>query len=286
MARVSTSDAPGPAGEAGVVARTLAPRTRATLAADLRALGVVPDDVLLVHTRLSAVGWIVGHEVAAVQALRDAVGPRGTIVVPTQTGANSDPAEWGDPPVPREWWATIRDAMPAYDPATASTRGMGRLPEAVRTWPGAVRSNHPQTSFAALGPAAGALMARHDLDCRFGARSPLAALERAGARILLLGARYDSCTAFHLAETRFPGAPTEEQSCAVRGPHGRAWVTYRDVLADESDFGLIGAALDATGVVRTGRVGSADARLVDLDAAVAFATRWIRAHRGGGAPGR
>ncbi|HEV2087581.1 MAG TPA: AAC(3) family N-acetyltransferase [Cryptosporangiaceae bacterium] len=267
-------------GETGVIGRTLTPRTRASLAADLRGLGVRPGDVLLVHSSLSALGWVVGRELTVVEALLDAVGGGGTLVVPTQTGGNSDPAEWSHPPVPESWWDTIRAHLPAYDPATMPATGMGVVAEAVRTWPGALRSSHPQTSFAALGARASSLLAVHDLDCRFGLRSPLGALRAAGARVLLIGAGYDSCTAFHLAETLVPGAPEEEQACAVVTGRGRAWVRYTDTVADETDFVQIGAGLDATGAVRAGRVGSAVSRLFDLATGVAYATRWIRRHRG------
>ena len=44
----------------------------------------------------------------------------------------------------------------------------------------------------------------HAPDCRLGERSPLARLEAGGARVLLLGAGYDTCTSFHLAEYRIP----------------------------------------------------------------------------------
>ncbi len=267
-------------GETGVIGRTLTPRTRDSLASDLRELGVRPGDVLLVHSSLSAIGWVVGREVAVVEALRDAVGPEGTLVVPTQTGGNSDPAEWMHPPVPESWWDTIRAHLPAYDPATMPSAGMGAVVEAVRTWPGALRSAHPQTSFAALGTRAAALTGVHDLDCRFGRRSPLGALHAARARVLLIGAGYDSCTAFHLAETLVPAAPTEVQACAVVTERGRAWLRYTDTVADETDFAQIGAGLDATGAVRAARVGSAVSRLFDLAGGVAYATGWIRRHRG------
>jgi len=84
-------------------------------------------------------------------------------------------------------------------------------------------------------------MATHELDCRFGERSPLAAIEAAGARVLLLGAGFESCTCLHLAETRIPGAPTEQQSCSVSTPDGPAWVTYTDIVAEEDDFAELGA---------------------------------------------
>nr|WP_218617264.1 AAC(3) family N-acetyltransferase [Cryptosporangium aurantiacum] len=279
----SPTDRPDPAArEAAVVARTPAPRTRRTLAADLRVLGVRPGDVLLVHTALSTLGWVAGREQAAILALQDAVGPTGTLVVPTQTGSNSDPSEWQAPAVPADWWDTIRGQLPGFDPARTPSDGMGWLPETLRSWPGAVRSTHPQTSFAALGPAAASLLARHDLDCRFGDRSPLAALAGAGARVLLLGAGYDACTAFHLGEARSAGAPRERLACAVLGADGeRRWVDYVDVVADERDFATLGAAWEATGAVTAGPVGSAHARLFDLDAAARFAATWIPVHRAG-----
>src|SRR5689334_19612096 len=59
--------------------------TRASLAADLAALGVRRGDTLLVHASLRSLGWACGGPVAVVLALRDALGPDGTLVVPAQT---------------------------------------------------------------------------------------------------------------------------------------------------------------------------------------------------------
>src|SRR5215207_6962478 len=89
--------AAAPPGHTGMVSEI---HTRPEIAAGLRDLGVAPGDLLLVHTSVKALGWIPGGAVAVVQALRDAVGADGTIVVPTQTAGNSDPSAWQHPPVP------------------------------------------------------------------------------------------------------------------------------------------------------------------------------------------
>ncbi|MDQ0747626.1 aminoglycoside N3'-acetyltransferase [Streptomyces africanus] len=116
--------------------------TRDTLRAQLCDLGVRPGETLLVHSSLSSLGWVNGGAVAVVRGLLDALGPQGTLVVPTQTGDLSDPALWGNPPVPPDWWEAIRATMPAYDPRITPTRGVGVVPETVRT-PGPARCAAP-----------------------------------------------------------------------------------------------------------------------------------------------
>src|SRR5919107_1333271 len=66
--------------------------TRDDIAAQLRLLGVQAGETLLVHSSLSSLGWVNGGSVAVVRGLLDALGPEGTLVVPTQTGDLSDPA--------------------------------------------------------------------------------------------------------------------------------------------------------------------------------------------------
>ncbi|MER5951026.1 AAC(3) family N-acetyltransferase [Streptomyces sp. NPDC001904] len=248
--------------------------TRASLATDLRALGVEPGETLLVHTSLSSLGWVNGGPVAVVQALLDAVGQGGTLAVPTQTGDLTDPEGWGDPPVPREWWETVRATMPGYDPATTPSRGVGVLPETVRTWPGALRSAHPHTSFAALGRRAARIVDSHSPDCRLGERSPLARLEELGARVLLLGAGYDACTGFHLAEYRIP---FRLEDAGRPGPAG--WHPVTEVAITADGFDELGAAFERDSPVVRGRVGAADTRLFPLADAVAYAQKWLPAHR-------
>jgi aminoglycoside 3-N-acetyltransferase len=256
------------------------PRTRTSLGKDLAALGVRPGSVLMVHSSIRALGWVAGGPVAVVQALRDVLGPDGTLVVPTHTPGNSDPAVWRHPPVPESWWPIIRDDMPGFDKALTPSQWMGSVPELVRTWPGARRSDHPHVSFAALGPAADRIVRDHRLESMLGEHSPLARLYALNADVLLLGVNHGSNTSLHLAEYRVPHPPTAPLGAAVLSrDRGRSWIWWDDVAVDESDFEALGDDLDATGLVRVGQVGSARCRLMSQRAAVDFAVDWMVTNR-------
>jgi aminoglycoside 3-N-acetyltransferase len=266
-------------GEQRSIVASAAPVTRAALAEDLGRLGVRHGGVLLVHSSLSALGWVCGGAQAVVEALLDALGPEGTLVVPTHTGGNSDPSGWQNPPVPEAWWPVVRATMPAYDPDITPSQHVGVVPEVARTWPGARRSAHPQHSFAAIGPQAETITSDHALESGFGERSPLARVHDLDGDVLLLGADHGSNTSIHLAEYRVPDPRRETYGAAVMGPDGRRWATWEDVVADESDFEVLGAAFDAAGAVTVGRVGAGEARLMRQRELVAFAVGWMVEHR-------
>lgn len=113
--------------EKDVVAKTSKPNTVETLIKDFNHLGLKPGMTVLVHSSLSAIGWVVGREHAVVLALMNLITEEGTIIMPAQSGEFSDPKTWGDPAVPEEWWQTICDTMPAFDPVATPTRSMRRI---------------------------------------------------------------------------------------------------------------------------------------------------------------
>ena len=112
-----------------------------------------------------------------------------------------------------------------------------------------------------------------------GADSPLGRLYDLHARILLLGSGHASNSSVHLAEYRVPAPRRHQTAAAVMTPSGRAWIAYDDVDLGSDDFEALGAAFDATGRTRLGRIGAADARLLRQRDAVDFAVGWLTRHR-------
>jgi aminoglycoside 3-N-acetyltransferase len=266
--------------EQRAIQRADLPRTRVSLANDLRALGVAPGMTLLVHSSLSALGWVSGGPVAVLQALLDALTPEGTLVMPAFTGDNSDPAHWMRPPVPAAWVPIIRESMPAFDPRITPTRMMGRIAELFRQWPGAMRSDHPQSSFAACGPRAEEITRAQALEGGLGDASPLAHVYALGGWVLLLGVGFGNNTSFHLGEYRAGTSDWTTTGSALLENGQRVWKTYRDVDWNDDPFVEIGAAFEREGMVKRGAVGSSTALLFPQQPAVDFARQWLTSHGG------
>jgi len=270
------------AGESAAIARD-------QLVADLSSLGLQPGQDLLIHSSLRRIGPIAGGAATLLAAIMDVAGPMATLVVPTGTTWNSFTSRaFFNETAGRnaEELARYIATMPGFDPATTPSAGVGVFAEHVRTFPGAHRSAHPQSSFAAVGQRARDAMSVHDLDCHLGERSPLGWLYKAGAAVVLLGVSYCVCTAFHLAEYRVAGVlPRREYRCFTASGGVRTTRTFTDIDLIDEDFELIGAALEATTwpdaatAPRHSRVGMAPATLLPMRTAVDFARSWLAEHR-------
>lgn len=263
-----------------LVSQTETPATVASLTADLRALGVTPGMVVLVHSSLSAMGWVCGGPVAVILALQEALGPDGTLVMPTHTSDLTEPSRWENPPVPESWWPVIRESMPAFDPDLTPTRAMGVIPETFRKQAGILRSDHPHVSVCARGPRAQEITADHSLANGLGEDSPLGRLYDLHAHVLLLGVGHEHNTSMHLAEYRADYAT--KRTIEDGAPAAAGWVAFSEFETDSSDFDRIGEAFlqsEAGHAVLRGRVGLADSQLMPQRDVVDFAVHWLEENR-------
>ena len=259
------------------------PVTVESMASDLRDLGVEAGETVLVHASLSSLGWVCGGAPAVVDALQRVVGEDGTIVMPTHSPGNMDPADMENPPVPESWYDTIRESMPPYRPAVTPTQGMGAISECFRSLPDVRRSAHPQHSFAAWGREAAFVTDGHAYDNSLGEQSPLARVYDLDGDVLFLGTSHATNTSIHLAEYRADiDVDTVTAAGAVLVDGEREWIQWEDLAIDDGDFPDCGAAFERErpGDFETGRVGVAEAKRLSQRSLVDFAAEWLEANRG------
>jgi aminoglycoside 3-N-acetyltransferase len=261
--------------------------TRSRLARDLKNLGLRPGGVAMVHCRMSALGWVVGGAETVVRALLDAAGPGGTLMA--YTGWQDEPPDDLDA-LDEEAKRIYLEEHPAYDPRVAlSRRDHGRVPEALRTWPGACHSGHPEAGVAAVGSLAEVLTAEHPYDDAYGAGTPYARLIELGSQVAVLGAPLDTVTLVHHAEAvaEVPGKRRVSYGSPVMVGGERVWRTFSDidtadgalpyerVLGEEPYIEHITRSALAAGAGRSGPVGEATAHLFDARRLVEHAVGWI-----------
>jgi aminoglycoside 3-N-acetyltransferase len=271
-------------GEADAMARTRGPPpTRSSLATDLRRLGLVRGATVLVHSSLSALGWVVGGAEAVVLSLEDVIGVDGTLMMPAYSVNAPEPSLWKNPPAPASWWESIRSDWPPYDPDLSPPNRLGKVADTFRGQRGNRRSYHPNHSFCARGPNAAQLLDHHALDDSMGEASPLARLYDLHGEVLLLGVDHSSNSSIHLAEYRaqWPGK-RGQQPRRARGVRNGAIVelSMTDLDLNSDDFGVLGAQFETDQrAVRTGPVGGGTGRLMDQRTLVDYAVGWMAQHR-------
>jgi aminoglycoside 3-N-acetyltransferase len=260
---------------------------RSRLARDLEKLGLRQGGVTMVNCRMSALGRVVGGAETVVRALLDALGPEGTLVA--YTGWQDEPPDDLEA-LDDEAKRIYLEEHPVYDPRVAlSRRDHGRVPEALRTWPKARHSGHPEAGVAAVGPLADTLTAGHPYDDAYGVGTPYTRLVELGGQVAVLGAPLDTVTLVHHAEAvaKVPGKRRVSYGSPVIVGGKRLWRTFSDidtsegalpyerVLGQKDYIEHIARTALGAGAGRSGPVGEATAYLFDARALVEHAVGWI-----------
>ncbi|MFJ9460201.1 aminoglycoside N(3)-acetyltransferase [Kitasatospora sp. NPDC101447] len=236
--------------------------------------------MLHVQASLRALGPVPGGAAGVIDALLDVLGPEGTLVAYTATPENSATSRIHQSATAGLSPAEVDDylaGMPRFDPAaTPASPTMGRLSEAIRTYRGACRSRHPQTSWAAVGRRAQEITGSHPDECHLGFDSPLGRLYDLDARVLMIGVPMNRFTAFHLADLRMPDVAVRQYRCV--GEHG--WTAFEAPDLDDLHFGALGEeVLQAARGITTAHIGGADCRLIPVRESVDLAERILRRTR-------
>lgn len=143
----------------------------------LKLMDIKKGDILLVHSSLSSIGFVDGGADSVIDALLEAVGEEGTIVMSTLTG-------WFEP----------------FDCST-SPSAVGKISEKFRRRENAKRSLHPVHSVAAVGKHAEYITSGHELcETGCGMGTPYLKIMELGGKVMLLGVDMDRNTVMHSLE--------------------------------------------------------------------------------------
>ncbi|MEN6370821.1 MAG: AAC(3) family N-acetyltransferase [Armatimonadota bacterium] len=213
--------------------------TRSDIEDGLRNIGLQNGDTVVLHSSLSSLGVVEGGADAVVDAVLRTIGPEGTLVVPA---FNYSPNPFD----------------PLVTPSVC-----GRITEAVRMRPNAVRSLHPTHSVAAIGRDAEEITQNHESVHPFGIGSPLYKVFDREGKILQIGVGHDTDSIIHVAE-ELAEVPYVNRVRGVRiaGPKGESLrITVRRPGCSRG-FPKIEEKLEESGAVSETVIGEAVVRLI------------------------
>ncbi len=167
---------------------------REQITGDLKALDIRTGDAVMMHSSLSALGFVDGGAETVVDALLETVGPEGTLLVPAFRDS-----VWDDP---ENFTNSDCDCTQTGPLCPSEQPGFqGVIAETVRRRSGSLRSCHPTHSWVALGPASNDLLVGHkDCPTFCGSHNPFEPLGEMDGCILTLGVGVDSITLWHYYE--------------------------------------------------------------------------------------
>lgn len=234
-----------------------------TLLEGFRGLGVAEDDTLLVHSSYKSLGPVDGGPQTVIRALEAALGPEGTLIMPTFNFDFNKGAAW--------------------DVRTTPSK-MGILTELVRQDPRARRVFHPFYSFAILGKHA-EMLGGLRYKSAYERNSVFGKLRDLDGKIMVIGLSYtNSMTFFHHIEQmegvdyrflkQFSGQVTDE--------NGNTYTDTFEMLVRDIDRGVttevdpMGRLMEEAGIIEVRKIGEADVKLMKANEVYEFTAREMK----------
>lgn len=227
--------------------------TKDTLLKQIKLMGIRPQDTLLIHSSMKAVGEVLGGADTVLDAFSEYL-KAGLLILPTHT------------------WRQINAEYNVFDVANEPSC-VGILTNLFRERPGVVRSWHPTHSVAALGADAEDFIAgEENMDSPCPREGCWGKLYDREAKILFLGANINRNTIIHGVEewARIPNRVSSwHQDLMIKTPKGklisRPMRRHESPIPDVSkNYGKLEAPLFARGYARRGIIGDAESILVSV----------------------
>ena len=257
---------------------------------DMRKLGLVEGQTVMVHASMKSLGPVVGGPQTILDSLLEVLTPNGTLMML---------AGWADNPYDyfgvsfqekiEDWTEEKRqefyEKSPAFDRdhSRADTRKMGILAEYLRTYPGAIRSRHP-LGYVAVGRLAHYVLKDQRWQYREGVGSPLEKLCQVEGKVLLLGAPTGTVTLLHHSENlaNIANKKNIRYKMPLYQEGERVWKDFEEYdfmngIAPwpEDYFKVIVDNYIGEGLGKQGTVGQAECHLFDAKDLLHYGVAWM-----------
>lgn len=157
------------------------PMVNEKMAQDLRNLGIQSNDVILMHSSLSSLGYVEGGADTVIDTLMSVLS-EGTLLIPALS------------------WELSRMDNPVFS-VKDTPSCVGTISETFRKRPGVIRSMHPTHSVCGMGVLAEEILSQHiHTDTPAGPKSPFGLLPQYGGKVLMLGCGLRPNTSMHAVE--------------------------------------------------------------------------------------
>lgn len=148
---------------------------------DLYNLGLQKDDIILMHSSLSSLGYVEGGADTVIDTLLTVLN-EGTLMIPALS------------------YATVNAENPVFS-VSGTPSCVGAISETFRVRAGVIRSLHPTHSVCGFGKYAEEILSQHRNSATpAGNKSPFALLPQYGGKILMLGCGLRPNTSMHAVE--------------------------------------------------------------------------------------
>lgn len=239
--------------------------SKQSLLEQIKVLGIKPQDTLLIHSSMKAIGEVDGGADTVLDAFSEYLAP-GLLVLPTHT------------------WRQINAEYNVFDVVNEPSC-VGILTNLFRQRPGVVRSWHPTHSVAALGAdALEFISGEENMDSPCPRNGCWGKLYDRRAKILFLGANINRNTIIHGVEewANIPNRVSSwYQDLKIRTPDGR--MIHRPMRRHESpipdvskNYGKLEAPLFAKNIAARGKIGDAESILVEVVPMVDLTMEFLR----------
>lgn len=235
--------------------------SKADLLNQLKSIGIEKGDTLLVHSSLSKIGYIENGPKDLVDALLEAVGPTGNILMPNSPNAS--------------FQLDYVRSLKVFDAANDASK-LGAITEYFRKLPEAKRSKHPTEPVSCIGPDAEYFTGSHFGNLTpYNENSPFYKVSERKGKILYIGVTLDNAgTNLHTLEDavedfKYPVYYAEEFPVKVKFEDGtiREMKTkvHNPVWSKKRKCDGLLPMFEAKGVLQKVKIGHAPTLLFDAD---------------------